>query len=293
MRSGDRRRRHVAVCIGTLVTLVGPTQVALADSPVSVTASGPERIVTSTDTSTGRILATFTIVDSSATATGAKICRSYADNGQQGCRYQRFDGQTLDDEYDDWYDDDEYTRWDIVGAPGSWTVSYPIGFDEISREECLAAAWQDAPFAAAIQVMNDAGVVLATSGWTYAVACTGIEGNSLGPARSRVYAGKSTRSKPFRFLALDTRRVLKSYRVCHYDSIAGRYRDCDRERLTAEDRTKDGNWFLSYNLTWRAMGSSLCNYIGRKWPQAGIRVQFYDGNLDKRLTLYRGTRLDC
>jgi hypothetical protein len=203
-------------------------------------------------------------------------------------------GQSVADEYsDEYYEDDEYTRWDVVGQPGSWTVSYPIGFDAITREQCLDAAWKDAPFAADMQLMNDAGVVLATSTWTYAVACTGIEGGSAGPDRTRVYAGRSTKSKPFTFLVLDTTRELASYRICRYDSISGRYRGCDMERLMSRNRTDDGNWFINYHLTWGPVGSSACSYFDRKWPQAGFRVQFYDRDMDMRLSLVRGTRLNC
>lgn len=296
MVSGEWTTRLLTVAGTCLALLAWPPPASAQDGPVTVTASGPAKVVTSSDTSTGRILATFQISDTSLTATGATICRSSGDTTRQGCRYQRFDGQDVSDEYDDyeddWYDD-EYTRWGIVGQPGSWTVSYPIGFDGISRVECLNAAWKDTPFAASIEVMNDAGVVIGTGSWTYSVVCTGIEGNAVGPERTRVYAGRSTKSKPFTFLVLDTKRVLSSYRICRYDSVSGRYSGCDRERLTARNRTKDGNWALSYTITWNPLGSSACSYVGRKWPQAGFRVEFYDRSLSKRLTLFRGTRLDC
>ena len=296
MGTGAWHWRAVASTFACAALLVAGVPSAQADTAVSVTASGPAKVVTSTDSSTGRIVATFTVADPTMTATGARICRSYADTGGQGCRYQRFDGQVVEgdeyDEYGDEYYDDEYTRWDVVGQPGAWTVSYPIGFDEITREQCLAATWQDAPFAADIQVMNDAGAVLATGEWTYAVACTGIEGNAVGPDRTRVSAGRSTKSKAFTFLVLDTRRELVSYRICRYDSISGKYRGCDMEQLTARNRT-DGNWVVSYFLTWGPVGSAACSYFDRKWPQAGFRVQFYDRDMDMRVSLFRGTRVDC
>ncbi len=286
-----------AAASATALLTWGLAEPALADSPVAIAASGPASITTSTDSSTGRVVATFVVTDSSRTATGATICRGYEDTKGQGCRYQRFDGQPVGDGYDDYYDDyddydDEYTRWDVVGTPGAWTVSYPIGFDAITREECLAATWRDAPFSATMSVMNDAGVVLATTEWVYQVRCTGIEGASAGPERTRVYAGRSTKSKPFTFVVLDTEHLLKSYRICRYDSVSGRYAGCDREVLRARNRTDDG-WVVSYHLTWGPMGSSACAFVGRKWPQAGFRVQYYDRGLDRRLTLFRGTRLDC
>ena len=126
------------------------------------------------------------------------------------------------------------------------------------------AAWQDETFAADIEVMNDAGVALAVGAWTYRVVCAGNEGNSAGPERTRLSASRSTRSKVITFLVLGTKRVLTSYRICRYDSVSGRYRGCDRERLTARNRTKDG-----------------------------FRVQFYDRDLKQRLSLFRGTRPDC
>ncbi len=249
-------------------------------------------IVANSFTPTGRILATFTVTDTSLTATGATICGNYGDEKRKACRYQRFDGQSIDDDWDD-DEDDDYIRWDIVGQPGSWTVSYPIGFDPISREECLTAAWNENPdFFASIDVMNDAGVVLGTGEFPYTVKCTGLEGGATGPDRTRVYAGKATKSQAFTFVALDSTKILKSYRVCQYSSSTGRYTKCDRERLLAKNRYKDG-WAVTYNLTYPALGSSRCAYVGRKWPQEGLRIEYYDGSLKKRLTLFRGTRLDC
>lgn len=295
MRGGTwARRLGGPLAAGVMLVAVIPPAVA-ADLPVGVTSSGPARVVTDTDSATGRIVATFTITDPTLTATGATICRSYGDEPRQGCRYQRFDGKPAADEWDDEYvDDDEYRRWDVVGQPGSWTVSYPIGFDGITREECLTAAWDDPAFTAAMQVQNDAGVVIGTGSFTYDVVCTGIEGNSAGPARTRVSATRSVRSRPFGFLVLDARKVLASYRICQYDSVLGRYFNCDMERLTARQRTDDGkNWGISYTITWQAMGSAACDYIDRKWPQAGFRVQYFDRSGDRVLTLFRGTRLDC
>lgn len=274
---------------------------ASANQGVTIVPSGPARIVADTSTPTGRILATFTINDPTLTATGATICRNYGDEKRQGCRYQRFDRAMTssdDDYWDDeesWeYDDDDpYVRWDIVGQPGAWTVSYPIGFDTISREECLTAAWQEAPdFSASIEVLNDAGVVLATSALPYEVVCTGIEGGSTGPEETRVYAGSSVKSKAFTFVVVDTKHVLGSYRICEYSSITGRYSNCDREKLTSRHRTKQG-WGLSYNLNYGGVGASLCSYIDRKWPQEGLRVEFYDAGMKKKLALFRGTRLTC
>lgn len=288
------RRLGVPVAAGALLLAVVPP-VAAEELPVGVTSSGPAKVVTDTDSTTGRIVATFTITDPTLTATGATICRNWGDEVRQGCRYQRFDGQPVVDEWDDEYvDDDEYARWDIVGQPGSWTVSYPIGFDGITREQCLTAAWDDPTFTASMQVQNDAGVVIGAGSFAYDVVCTGIEGNSAGPARSRVSATRSVRSKPFAFVVLDTRRVLASFRICQYDSIGGRYYDCDMERLAPKDRLEDGTgWGLTYTITWRPMGAQLCDYIDRKWPQAGLRVQYFDRAGERVLTLFRGTRLDC
>lgn len=287
----------------SLAFVITPSSASATDGPVTVAASGPAKVVTSSDTSTGRIVATFVVSDTSLTATGATICRTHGNVTRQGCHYERFDGlavsDDLDDDYyvdheDDYDEFDEYTRWDIGGQPGEWTVSYPIGFDEIPREDCLRAAWQKKPFSADIEVMNDAGVVLATGSWTYQVVCTGIEGASTGPERTRVYAGRSSTSRSFTFLVLDSKRILSSYRVCRYSSVDGhRYLGCDREMLTASHRTKNGNWLLSYTLSWRPMGPGLCSVIGRKWPQEGVRIEFYDRNLRKQLSLYRATRLDC
>ena len=271
---------------------------AAAESPVTVTSSGPATITASSLTPTGRILATFAISDASKTATGATICKNWGKEKKQGCRYQRFDGKAVEsDEYweDDWDDDydDEYTRWDIVGSPGQWTISYPIGFDYISREQCLTAAWNKNPdFFANIDVMNDAGVVLATNSFKYTVKCTGVEGGATSAEETRVYANKSVKSKGFNFFVVDQKRILKSYRICNYNWYSGKYYACDREKLTKKNRSDEG-WLLSYSLTFPAYGSSTCSYIDRKWPSAGFRVEFYDSSLDKVLTLHKYTRLNC
>lgn len=299
MARGSRLRQGLIIGLSTLsFGLVGISAgFAHANEPVVVTSSGPASVTASSLSSTGRILATFTVTDTSLTATGATICRSWGEKKRQACDYNRFDGQVLDDEDDYWddedYGDEEYSRWDIVGIPGQWTVSYPIGFEEISREECITAAWSDKPgFAATMEVLNNAGVVLATNTFNYKVICTGVEGGSTGPEETRVYAARATVSKPFNFYVIDTKRVLKSYRVCRYNSISGKYANCDREKLTKSDQTKEG-WGVSYNLTWQALGSSACTLVDRKWPQSGIRVEFYDASLDKIVSLFRGTRLDC
>lgn len=291
MNRGIVRAAVVIAALSASLSVPGP---AAADSPVTVNASGPASITADTTRATGRILATFTIQDTSRTATGAKICRTIGSETGQACRYQRFDGTLVDDDdYWDYDDDDDYTRWDIVGEPGSWTVSYPIGFDRISREECLTAAWSDdSGFAATIDVMNDAGVVLGTGLWDYSVNCTGIAGGSTGPDRTRVSASRSTTSEPFNFLVQDSKHRLASYRICRYRPVVGGYNACDREDLTSRNRTKDG-WGVSYRLTFNAMGSSACAYIDRKWPDAGFRVDFYDRAGVKRVTLYRYTELRC
>jgi len=280
-----------------VVTVAGAPAAKAEGLPVSVEASGPQTVTASTEEPTGRIVATFVITDPTLTATGGTICRDYGDSSDVGCRYQRFDGQDVSDSWDDddYYfdDDDEYVRWDITGAPGSWTVSYPIGYDDISRDECVAAEWdEDARFAVTLDVQNDAGTIIGTGSWDYRVNCTGIVGGSLGPEKTRVYASRGTQSKSFDFLVIDKDRVLDSYRVCNYNAITGRYFGCDREDLKKRDRTEDG-WAVSYNITWNAVGSATCRYIDRQWPQAGLRVQFYDDNLKKKLQLFRGTQLRC
>ena len=264
---------------------------AAADGPVTVASSGPASITTSTDTTTGRVLATFVISDTSLTATGATICKAYDDKKQLGCVYRRFDTPSMD-EWGDPEEYDPYTSWDVVGGPGNWTVSYPIGFDGISREECLAAGWRHTPFYASIDVQNDAGVVLATGSWKYSVECTGIEGGVTWPRKTRVYAGHATRSKFWKYYVLDTRHVLKTYRICRFNYFRDRYGSCDYEKLTARHRTDTG-WIISYALTYGAMGSSTCAWIGRKWPDAGFRLELYSGNLNKRLTMWGTTKLDC
>jgi len=268
---------------------------ALADSLVTITATGPSKIAASSLEPTGRITALFAVNDSSLTASGATICKQWGTKKRQGCDYRRFDGQLVesDDWDDDWYDDDEYTQWIITGTPGQWNISYPIGFEEISREECLYSAWQKDPkFSATIEVLNDAGTILSSGSFNYEVSCTGIEGGSVGPEKTRVYAGKSTKSKPFDFFVVDAKHMLKSYRVCNYSSITGKYFSCDRESLTKRQKSDDG-WVLSYTLTWNSLGSATCNYIGKKWPQSGFRIELYDAQMDKVLSLFRGTRLDC
>lgn len=264
---------------------------ALADGPITVTSSGPASITTSSSTSTGRVVATFVITDASLTATGATICRSYDDKKRQGCEYRRFD-QSPVDEYGDPIEYDAFTSWDVVGGQGNWTVSYPIGFDGISREECLAAGWRHTPFYASIEVQNDASVVLATGSWKYAVNCTGIEGGVTWPRKTQVSAGHSVTSKPWIYYVLDTRHVLNTFRICRYNSYLDRYDSCDYEDLTSKDRTDTG-WTVSYTLTFDAMGSTTCAWIGRKWPDAGFRLQLFSGDLDRRLTLYGTTKLDC
>lgn len=67
---------------------------------------------------------------------------------------------------------------------------------------------------------------------------------------------------------------------------------CDYEDLTSRERTDTG-WTISYSLTFAATGSSTCAWIGRQWPDAGFRLQVFSGDLDKRLTLYGTTKLDC
>lgn len=298
------RKRHTRI-IGTiaLTASIGLSPLghgaSIAESPVTVTSSGPATITTSSLTPTGRILATFTITDASKTATGATICRNWGEEKRQGCRYQRFDGKVVEgDDYwddEDWETDldDDYNRWDIVGSPGQWTVSYPIGFDYISREQCLTAAWNKNPnFFANIDVLNDAGVVLATNSFNYSVTCTGVEGGATSPEETRVYSNKSAKSKGFNFYVVDQKRLLKSYRICNYNWYSGKYYACDLEKLTQSNR-KDNSWILSYTLTFPAYGSATCSYINRKWPDAGFRVEFYDASFDKIVTLYKYTRLDC
>lgn len=295
MRRYVRCMRRGGLLIGGLLAAVVLGGLAappvLADGPVTVTASGPASVTTSSDTSTGRVVATFVVADTSLTATGATICRSYGDKKRFGCTYQRFDAPAVD-EYGDPVEYDAYTSWDIVGGPGSWTVSYPIGFDGISREECLAAGWQKDPFYATIEVQNDASIVLATGSWTYTVNCTGIEGAVTWPRKTRVYAGRSTTSKPWTYFILDTRHVLNTYRICRFNAYLDRYGSCDYEDLTSRERTDTG-WTISYRLTFTALGSSTCAWVGRQWPDAGFRLQVFSGNLDKRLTMYGTTKLDC
>ncbi len=303
MTRGSWNRHTRLIGIFALATIFGLSPLghnpAIAESPVTVTSSGPATIRTSSLTPTGRILATFTITDTSKTATGATICRNWGEEKKQGCRYQRFDGKEVEsDEYwddEDWDTDydDEYSRWDIVGSPGQLTISYPIGFDYISREQCLTAAWnKDPDFFVNIEVLNDAGVVLATNSFNYEVNCTGVEGGATSPEETRVYSNKSVKSKGFNFYVVDQKKVLKSYRICNYNWYSGKYYDCDREKLTQKNRSDEG-WLLSYTKTFPAYGSSLCNYIGRKWPDAGFRVEFYNSSLKKVITLYKYTRLDC
>lgn len=284
--------RFFAAGLVALLAWSGMPETAWADSPVTVTAYGPERIVATTYSATGRKVVTFDITDSSLTATGATICIRLGNGDRQGCRYQRFDGQAVDD--DEYGSDDEYTRWNIIGVPGRWTIGYPVGFDAMSREQCIDTldSPKGARYAAIIEVMNDAGTVLSTGSWAYEVTCTGLLGGATGPKRTRVFASRSTTSKPFEFSVLDTRHLLESYRICNYSSITGRYFGCDREQLTKRHRT-DFGWYLNYSMTYPAMGSGACQYIGRQWPQSGIRIQFYDGSYDKRVTVFWGTRLDC
>jgi len=290
-------RTQVAVLVGALIASNVFASQAAAESPVTIQSSGPERFAATTGKPTGRVVATFEITDASLTATGARICRILPEGTKRGCRYQRFDLVELDD--DDWDDDwddiePEYADWTITGAPGSWTVGYPIGYEDIPPEECLVSYFNKNPFKASIEVMNDAGTVLASGNQNYRVACTGIAGNSTGPDRTRVYSGKSSKSQGLAFLVLDTKFTLDSYRACQYNSISGRYYACERKELKRSGKQKrDYGWVLSYNLTWRPMGSSLCSYIARKWPQAGVRVEFYDARMRKELTLFRGTRLTC
>jgi len=276
--------------------VVAPPTATGETFPVEVQATGPQSITASTQRPTGRIVATFTISDPTLTATGATICRSFGEKTEVGCRYQRFDGQDVSDSWDDdvyYDDDDEYVGWTIDGQPGSWIVSYPIGFEEISREECVAATWgEDGPFSAAIDVQNDAGTLIGAAQWDYQVNCTGIVGGALGPEKTRVFAGRGTESKSFDFLVVDKERILDSYRICNYNAISGRYFGCDREDLKKRDRTDDG-WAVSYSITWNAVGSATCRYIDRQWPQAGLRVQFYDDDLRKQLQIFKGTQLRC
>ncbi len=289
------RARWLAVgaCLALMTWAVPGT--AIADSPVVITSAGPAQVIGSTEVSTGPKSVTFDIFDASLTATGATICRRTGSPEVVDCRYERFDGVVTEDSDDYYYSDDEYERWGIIGAPGHWTVSYPIGFPYMTREQCVDAAWIDAkgsPYAAIIEVMNDAGTVLASNTWSYEVYCTGLLGGAQGPKRTRVFAGRSSSTKPFEFYVLDKRHLLESYRICVYDSLLGRYHDCDREDLRKRDRTASG-WYLNYTIDFPAMGSDLCGYIGRTWPQSGLRIQFYDQDFDKQVTVYWGTRLNC
>jgi hypothetical protein len=304
-------RRRAAIAFGTLLLTIGtatviPSGVAAENAPVSVVVSGTGSVTAGTDRPSGRVTTNFAITDTSLTATGAKICRGYSKEKNLGCRYLRLDGvdlsNTTDDDYwdddeDDYWADydptDPYQRWDITGTPGSWNIAYPIGFEDITREECLHAAWdKSSKFEATIEVMNNAGTVLATAVSPFSVTCTGIEGGSAGPQKTQVYANKSAKSKSFTFFVVDTQHKLSSYRICRYLSATDSYFACDREDLKSRSKTDEG-WTLGYNLTWSALGSSSCNYVDRKWPRSGFRVQFYDRDQDQVMTLYRTTQLRC
>jgi hypothetical protein len=296
-------RTIFTLALGTTLTgslLIAP---AHAQSPVSITSAPPERLVATVGKPTGRVLTTFTITDSSLTATGARICRILPQGTKRGCRYQRFDQLPLPDDDDDFWDDDDwdnidpaYSDWAITGDPGEWTIGYPIGFDDISREECLVSHFNKNPFKAQIEVMNDAGTVLGTATQDYRVTCTGIAGHASSPDRTRVFSNKGAKSASMGFLVLDTKYTLDSYRVCQYSGIGGRYFNCDRQvlkRSGAGSNKKDFGWFLSYSITYQPMGSTLCSYISRRWPQSGMRIEFYDKRLRKELTLFTATRLNC
>ena len=87
MRGGAWVQRvGVPVAAGALLLAIIPP-VAAEELPVGVTSSGPAKVVTDTDSATGRIVATFTITDPTLTATGATICRGWGDEPRQGCRY--------------------------------------------------------------------------------------------------------------------------------------------------------------------------------------------------------------
>ncbi len=294
-------RRLFTLALGSAVAgslLVSP---AKAEAPVTVTSVQPERIVATIGKPTGRILTTFMITDGSKTATGAKICRILPEGTKRSCRYQRFDQSPVADDDDDFWDDDDwddidpaYLDWTVTGEPGNWSVGYPIGYEDIPREECLVSRFNNNPFKAQIEVMNNAGTVLATASQDYRVTCTGIAGNASSPERTRVYSNRGSKSKSLGFLVLDTKHTLDSYRVCQYSGISGRYFNCDRKVLERSgSEKKDFGWYLPYTITYQAMGGTLCSYISRKWPQSGIRMEFYDKRMRKELTLFTATRLTC
>jgi hypothetical protein len=296
-------RAPIAFITGTLLAGSLTLSPASAESPVTIDTSGPEKFAATIGQPTGRVVINFIIADASSTATGARICRILPEGTKRGCRYQRFDQVDIEDDDDDYWDDDddfwddidpEYRDWTITGAPGNWTVGFPIGYEDISREECLLSHFNKNPFKAQIEVMNDAGTVLATTSRNYRVACTGVAGNASSPDRTRVYSGRSTKSKGMGFIVLDTKYTLDSYRVCQYSGVSGRYFNCERKVLKRSGKDKtDFGWFLTYNITYQPMGTALCSYIARKWPQSGIRVEFYDKKLRKELTLFTATRLTC
>lgn len=300
---GDGMRAVFTFALGTAFFSSSLIGTAHAQSPVTITSAPPERLVATVDQPTGRVLTTFTIADTSLTATGARICRILPQGTKRGCRYQRFDQVSLADDDDDFWDDDDwddidpaYRDWTITGAPGEWTIGYPVGYEDIPREECLQAHFNKNPFKAHIEVLNNAGTVLATASQDYRVTCTGIAGTASSPDRTRVFSNRATKSGSMNFLVLDTKHTLDSYRVCQYDGIGGRYFKCDREVLKRTGNRKnkqDFGWFLSYNINYKPMGSALCSTISRRWPQSGLRIEFYDKRLRKELTLFTATRLTC
>lgn len=273
--------RSVVSLMLAVAVAAGFAPTARAEGPVTVTAAGPASIDTTAGRGTGTSWVTFTILDTSSTATSVHACRILPSGKRADCDAVPLVPRDFKD-----------GNWQVVAVPGGWQFRSRIKYYDMSPEECWSAAFAERPYRISVSVRNPADVELATANHPYTVDCAGLAGGVDGPKRLLLHAGRDSAKAIITFYLLDTKHTMKSIRSCSYNALADRYYACQRQHLTARFRT-DYGWAVTFAMQWPAMGSAACTYVGRKWPEAGKQVAYYDAGLHKRFTLYHGFRLEC
>lgn len=276
------RRLWAAVTAATVLitTLVGASP-AQAEGPVTITTVGPSSVKATVGRASATNWAEFTITDTSLTATHLFTC--WIPPGGKG---RECDSTPLTtSSYSD-------GNPQVIGGRGSFEYRARIAYNRISKEQCWRAHFSEDPYRIVVSVRNAADVELATATHPYRVDCTGIVASTSGPKRLVVYASRSSSKAILKFYLLDTLHRATSVRICNYDEVNDRYYDCERERMPKSWRT-DFGWAFNYSRSWGPMGYSGCAFIKRRWPDVGTRVEFYDDNLRKLTTAWRGFHLEC
>jgi hypothetical protein len=270
----------VAASAVLATTFVGASP-ARADGPVTITATGPASVSATVGRASATSWATFAITDTSATASSLFVC--YIPPGGEGpeCDTVALTASAYGD-----------GNPQVTGGSGVYQYRSRIAYNDISKDECWSSFFAKQPYRITVSVRNGADVELASATHPYKVACTGIAGASSGPSRLVVYAGRSSKKAVVKYFLLDTTHRATSIRLCNYDEINDRYYGCQRERMPSKWRTSYG-WAFNYTRSWGPMGSSACALVKRRWPDVGTRVEFYDENLRKLTSLYRGFHLEC